>query len=137
MGALTSVSCRLLTDRHRFRNRYEKWKCQSFSYVWLFATPWTMPCQAPLSMEFSREEYWSSSHSLLQGIFPMGIKPGSPLLQADSLPSELPDSRNRYKWLLTKEFSPNVHRHHQRLACNYAYRENRMSINSTSRLSGC
>ena len=32
-----------------------KWK--SLSRVWLFATPWTTACQAPLSMEFSRQEY--------------------------------------------------------------------------------
>ena len=31
----------------------------SFSHVQLFATPWTAACQAPLSMEFSRQEYWS------------------------------------------------------------------------------
>ena len=30
---------------------------------------WTVAHQAPLSMEFSRQEYWSDSHSLLQGIF--------------------------------------------------------------------
>ena len=34
-----------------------KWK--SLSHVWLFATPWSVACQAPLSMEFSRQEYWS------------------------------------------------------------------------------
>ena len=33
------------------------WK--SLSYVWLFATPWIVACQAPLSMEFSRQECWS------------------------------------------------------------------------------
>ena len=31
-----------------------------FSHVWLFETPWTVACQAPLSMGFSRQEYWSS-----------------------------------------------------------------------------
>ena len=30
-----------------------------FSHVWLFATPWTIARQAPLSMEFSRKEYWN------------------------------------------------------------------------------
>ena len=42
-----------------------------FSYVRLFATLWTTACQAPLSMELSRQEYWSGSgcHALLQGIF--------------------------------------------------------------------
>ena len=32
---------------------------QLLSHVQLFSTPWTVACQAPLSMEFSREEYWS------------------------------------------------------------------------------
>ena len=30
-----------------------------FSCFWLFSTPWTVACQAPLSMGFSRQEYWS------------------------------------------------------------------------------
>ena len=30
-----------------------------FSHVQLFATPWTLACQAPLSLGFSRQEYWS------------------------------------------------------------------------------
>ena len=34
-----------------------KWK--SLSHVWLFVTPWTVALQAPLSMEFSRQEDWS------------------------------------------------------------------------------
>ena len=39
----------------------EKWKVKvkSLSHVWLFATPWTVVYQAPLSMKFSRQEYWS------------------------------------------------------------------------------
>ena len=40
-----------------------------FSCVWLFATLWTVGCQATLSMRFSRQEYWSGLSSLLQGIF--------------------------------------------------------------------
>ena len=32
---------------------------QSLSHVRLFATPWTVDCQAPPSMGFSRQEYWS------------------------------------------------------------------------------
>jgi len=34
-----------------------------------FATPWTVAHQAPLSMGFSRQEYWMGCHFLLQGIF--------------------------------------------------------------------
>ena len=52
----------------------EKWK--SLSCVCLFLTSWTVACQAPPSMEFSRQEYWSG-YSLLQGIFPtQGLNPG-------------------------------------------------------------
>ena len=36
-------------------------KVKSLSRVQLFATPWTVACQAPLSMGFSRQEYWSGS----------------------------------------------------------------------------
>ena len=42
-------------------------------------TPWTLAHQAPLSIEFSRQEYWSGLNSLLQGIFPtQGLNPGLP-----------------------------------------------------------
>ena len=36
-----------------------KWKCYLFSCIPLFVTPWTVAHQAPLSMEFSRQDYWS------------------------------------------------------------------------------
>ena len=41
-----------------------------FSLVRFFVTLWTVTHQAPLSMGFSRQEYWSGYHALLQGIFP-------------------------------------------------------------------
>ena len=54
------------------------------------AIPWTVARQAPLSMEFSRLEYWSGLPFPSPGDLPNpGIKPGSPVLQADSLPIEL------------------------------------------------
>ena len=40
------------------------------SVFWLFVTPWTVALQAPLSMEFPRQEYWSGLDFLLQKIFP-------------------------------------------------------------------
>ena len=47
--------------------------------------------QAPLFVGFSRPEYWSGCHFLLPGDLPdPGIKPGSPALQMDSLPTEQP-----------------------------------------------
>jgi len=39
--------------------RSEKRTCQLLSHVWLFAIPWTVFYQVPLSMGFSRQEYWS------------------------------------------------------------------------------
>ena len=63
-----------------------------FSCVWLFVTLWTVACQAPLSMGFSRQEYWSGLPFLSVGDLPdPGIKLGSPALQADSLLSEPPE----------------------------------------------
>ena len=41
-----------------------------FSHVQLFVTPWTIVCQAPLSMGFSRQEHWSGLVCLSSGIFP-------------------------------------------------------------------
>ena len=65
--------------------------CLLLSRAQLFVNLWTVACQPPLPMEFSRQEYWRGSHSLLQGNLPYpGIKPRSPVLQADSLPSEPP-----------------------------------------------
>ena len=42
-----------------------------FSYVWLCATLWTVACQAPLSMGFSKQEYWSRLLCPPQGITPI------------------------------------------------------------------
>ena len=64
---------------------------ESISCVRFFVTPWTVACQAPLSMGFPRQEYWSGLPFPSPGDLPdPGIKPGSPALQADSLPPELP-----------------------------------------------
>ena len=51
------------------------------SHVRLFATPWTVAYKAPLSMEFSRQEYWSGLPFPSPGdLSDPGIKPGSPTL---------------------------------------------------------
>ena len=50
-----------------------------FRYVQLFASLWTLACQAPLSKEVSRQEYWSELQSPPPGALPdPGIKPRSP-----------------------------------------------------------
>ena len=64
-------------------------KVKSLSRVRLFATPWTVAYQAPLSMGFSRQEYWSGLPFSSPGDLPNpGIKPRSPALEADTLTSE-------------------------------------------------
>jgi len=74
-----------------------KVKVKSFSHVRLFATPWTVAYQAPPSMGFSRQEYWSGLPLPSPGDLPNpGIKPGSPTLQADALPSEPPGKLSLY-----------------------------------------
>ena len=61
------------------------------SHVQLFATPWTVAHQFPLSMGFSRQEYWSWLTFPSPGdLLDPGIEPRSPALQADSLPSKPP-----------------------------------------------
>ena len=60
---------------------------QRLSRVRLSVTPWTLAHQAPLSMEFSRQEYWNGLPLPSPDYLPdPGIEPGSPTLQADSLP---------------------------------------------------
>ena len=57
----------------------ERKKVKLFSRVWLFATPWTIAYQAPLSMGFSRQEYWSGLPLPSPGDLPtQGSNPGLP-----------------------------------------------------------
>ena len=76
--------------------RYFK-KKMALSHVQLFATPWTVVYQAPPSMGFYRQEYWRGLPFPSPGDLPKpGIEPGSPALQADSLPSEPPGKSRGY-----------------------------------------
>ena len=66
-------------------------KVKSLSCVRPFVTLWTVAHQAPLSLEFSRQEYWSGLTCLSLGDLPNpGMEPRSPTLRADTLPSEPP-----------------------------------------------
>ena len=68
---------------------------QSLSRVQLFVSQWNIADQAPLSMEFFKQEYWSGWLFTSPGDLPdPWIEPGSPALQADSLPSEPPGKKN-------------------------------------------
>ena len=63
----------------------------AFSCVQLFVISWTVACKAHKSVKFSGQEHWSGLPFPSPGDLPdPGIEPGSPALQADSLPSEPP-----------------------------------------------
>ena len=58
-----------------------------YSHVRLFVTQWTIALQAPLSMGFSRQKYWSGMTCPPPGDLPHpGVEPGFPAFQGDSLP---------------------------------------------------
>ena len=80
---------------------------KSLSRVRLFGTPWTVAYQAPLSIEFSRQQYQSGLPFPSLGDLPdPGIKPTSPALQADTLPSEPPGK----PWPEMSNYLPWLHR---------------------------
>ena len=80
-------------------------KVKSLSRILLFATPRTVAYQAPQSMEFSRQEYWSglpfpSPQDLPNPV----IEPGSPALRADALLSEPPPNPHQLNILIIHPF---------------------------------
>ena len=83
------------TDMLEFTCMSVAQSCQSL------CDPWTVARQAPLSMEFSRQEYWSGLPIPSPRDLPHpGIEPGSPALLADSLPSEPPRKPHATLYLL-------------------------------------
>ena len=68
-----------------------KVKVKLLSYIQLFVTPWTVAYQAPPSMGFSRQEYWSGlPFPSLGDLHNPGIEPRFPALEAGALTSEPP-----------------------------------------------
>ena len=95
-GYITSVS-------HLQNNIEKKGKVKSLIRVSFLVTPWTVARQAPLSMEFSGQGYWSGLPCLPPGdLLDPEIRPGSPALQADSLPSGHQGSPKSVKVLVTQ-----------------------------------
>ena len=86
---------------------------KSLSHVQLFATQWAVAYQAPPSMGFSRQEYWSGLPFPSPGDLPdPGIEPRSPALEADALTSEPPGKLREWAKLsfslLTKQAESKV-----------------------------
>ena len=79
------------------------------SYDQLFATPWTVACQASLSMEFSRQEYWSGLPCPSPGHLPNPqIKPRSPILNYQGNPG--PKEREVFSARVLKwSFEPDLY----------------------------
>ena len=74
---------------------------KSLSRIQLFVTPWTVAYRAPLSMEFSRQEYWSRLPFPSPEDLPdPGLEPRSPALEADALLSE-PQGKCIYIYMYT------------------------------------
>ena len=94
MGTIKDRNGMGLTEAEDSKKKWQEYaegEVKSLSRVRLFATLWTVAHQAPPSMGFSRQEYWSGLPFLSPGDLPdPGIKPRSPTLQADALTSEPP-----------------------------------------------
>ena len=87
-GKNTGMGCHFLLQCMKVETEKWKWSC---SVVSDSVIPWTVARQAPLFMEFSRQEYWRGlPFPTLGDLSDSGIKPMSPALQADSLSSEPP-----------------------------------------------
>ena len=89
--ALKEVNINMIDKTRTHPTPHSESEVKSLSCVQLFVTLWTVAHQAPPSRGFSRQEYWSGVSFPSPGHLPdPGIDPGSPSLQADALPSELP-----------------------------------------------
>ena len=81
--------------------------CNCLQISSTFGTPWTVACQAPLSMGFSRQEYQSGLQFPCPGDLPNpGIKPRSPALQTDSLLTELQGSESESHSVMSNSLWP-------------------------------
>ena len=93
----TLENCLEASSEAKYMGTLQSWKVKGLvaqlvkELVWLFATPWTIACQASLSMGFSRKEYWSGLPFLPLGDLPVpGIEPASPALAGRFFTIELP-----------------------------------------------
>ena len=72
---------------------------QMLGHIWLFVTPWTVAHQAPLSMGFSRQEYWSGLPFPPPADLPdAGMVPASPALADGFFPTEPPGKPQKALW---------------------------------------
>ena len=93
----TSIQLQNIFMTPKENSIYIKVKVKSLSRVRLFATPWTVAYQAPPSMGFFRQEYWSGFPFPSPGDLPNpGVEPRFPALEANALTSEPPGKSFQY-----------------------------------------
>ena len=91
---LKLMSCYPISLHHHLSTYSDTCVCVLLNRVQLFATPWTAACQAPLSMGFPKEEYWSGLPFPPPGDLPnSGIEPLSPALAGRFFTTEPPEKR--------------------------------------------
>ena len=82
--AAAFVAYRIL--QHAYLWFYSVVVVKLLSYVWLLQPQWIVACQAPLSMEYPRQEYWNGlTFPSMRHLPDPGIEPAAPELQVDSL----------------------------------------------------
>ena len=99
----------LTSNLEQWFSNFSIWKSQSESCSVMSdpATLWTVAHQAPLSMGFSRQEYWSGLPFPSPGDLPdPGIEPRSPALHVDALTSEPPGKPIWLEWGLNIKLKP-------------------------------
>ena len=97
---LSIISACQSVYREIFLNQLREYCSHHAPLLFYLKYYWTVAYQAPQSMEFSRQEYWSGLPFPSPGDLPNpGIEPGSPALQAKALPSEPPGKPEFKKYL--------------------------------------
>ena len=100
------MDCVESADQFREYRQLNKTLLRSLNGARLFVTPWPAAHQAPLPMEFSRQELWNGPCPPPGDLPNPGIKPSSPALQADSSPAEPTREAKLSLWPVNMECLP-------------------------------
>ena len=100
LGRSPDPFCLCLSFHEKFLSYGQRNEVKGISHS---VMSWTVALQAPLSMEFSRQEHWGGLPFPSSGDLPdPGIEPGTPALQADSLPFEPPGKGKKHQEIINQ-----------------------------------